>query len=133
LFFTASILLPVVDGLDAIDTLVDRSLNASFTGLGDSTTPSLSAASRLRSSHLPRIVDISKLCPTRCVGLVGVLEEPDPVLLEESIERLDCGPCRDDTDPARLSEEVRSKRRVWYGRNAALAGCLELEGKLDEI
>lgn len=123
----------VAEGVDGVVTVIDLSLNSSFVGLGEATSPSPSGASRLRSSHFPRI--ISRLFPTRCPGVhrragAGGEFDEDPVLLERS-DPVDTELLRDRV-LARFMDEVRSRSRVWYA-NWPVESGLELEGVLEDM
>ena len=115
---TASMLLRVVVGVVGAEGANDNtpregSLNVSFDGLGDSTcaaSPS-SASDRVRSSHFPLI--ISTLWETRWLAhLLGGGEFPEEPVLLESSDVVDVELFLD-SEPGRLRDEVRSRRRVW--------------------
>lgn len=115
---TASMLLRVVVGVVGAEGLNDGtpaegSLNVSFEGLGDSTcsaSPS-NISDRVRSSHFPLI--ISTLWETRWLAhLLGGGEFPEEPVLLESSDPADVELFLD-SDPERLMDEVRSRRRVW--------------------
>jgi hypothetical protein len=94
------------------DTPTEGSLNVSFEGLGDSTcaaSPS-NVSDRVRSSHFPLI--ISTLWETRWLAhLLGGGELPEESVLLESSDVVDVGLFLD-SEPERLRDEVRSRRRV---------------------